>query len=100
MCHIFAGQDPHNYQYVTRSVRLGGYSTSVKLERKFWEILDLIADEQSLSTPKFLCRIYDEAIEINGVVKNFASLLRCACALYLAEPNDVMETVRAELAKG
>lgn len=98
MCHIFAGQDPENYKFVTRSIRLAGHSTSVKLEAKFWEILDGVAAEQDMTTPQFLSRIYDEALDINGDVPNFASLLRCACALYLAQPKQVMETVREQLA--
>lgn len=97
MCHIFAGQDPENYRFISRSIRLDGHSTSVKLEAKFWRILDSIADMQSLSTPQFLSRIYDEALEINGNVPNFASLLRCACALYLEQPQQTMETVREQL---
>lgn len=97
MCHIFAGQNPENYRFILRSIRLSGHSTSVKLEAKFWVILDSIAEEQSLSTPQFLSRIYDEALDINGDVPNFASLLRCACALYLEQPQKVMETVREQL---
>jgi len=98
MCHIFAGQDPENYKFISRSIRLAGHSTSVKLEAKFWLILDTIAAEQAMTTPQFLSRIYDEALHINGDVPNFASLLRCACALYLEQPSKVMETVREQLA--
>ena len=98
MCHIFAGQNPDNYRFISRSLRLAGHSTSVKLEAKFWDILDGVAKEQDLTTPQFLSRIYDEALEINGDVPNFASLLRCACALYLEQPDEVMETVRVQLA--
>jgi len=98
MCHIFAGQDPENYRFISRSIRLAGHSTSVKLESKFWAILDGIAEEQGMTTPKFLSLIYDEALDINGDVPNFASLLRCACALYLEQPAEVMETVRVQLA--
>lgn len=98
MCHIFAGQDPENYKFVSRSIRLAGHSTSVKLEAKFWEILDAVAAEQDMTTPQFLSRIYDEALDINGDVPNFASLLRCACALYLEQPRQVIETVREQLA--
>lgn len=97
MCHIFAGQNPENYKFISRSIRLAGHSTSVKLEAKFWAILDEVAAEQEMSTPQFLSRIYDEALDINGSVPNFASLLRCACALYLEQPKQVMETVREQL---
>lgn len=100
MCYVFAGQNPENYRFISRSVRLAGHSTSVKLEAKFWLILDSIAEQQSLSTPQFLSRIYDEALEINGDVPNFASLLRCACALYLEQPQQTMKTAREQLSAG
>jgi len=99
MCHIFAGQDPENYNFISRSIRLGGHCTSVRLEEKFWKILDFIAEEQSMTTSKFLGRVYDEALLINGEVLNFASLLRCACVLYLEQPMEVMDTVRKQLAE-
>lgn len=99
MCHIFAGQDPANYENVTRSIRLGGHATSVRLENRFWEILNLIADNQGLSTPQLLSTIYDEALDLHGNVPNFASLLRCACTLYLEQPSQVMAKANAEMAR-
>ena len=98
MCQIFAGQDPENYRNVTRSVRLGGFSTSVRLENRFWQLLDLIAAEQDMTTPQFLSTVYDEALHINGEICNFASLLRCACTLYLERHDTVMASVKAEQA--
>ncbi|WP_376787824.1 ribbon-helix-helix domain-containing protein [Aliamphritea hakodatensis] len=93
MCHIFAGQNPESYRFITRSIRLDGHSTSVKLEAKFWLILDKIAHEQTMSTPQFLSCIYDEALTVNKDVPNFASLLRCACVLYMEQLESVMKTV-------
>lgn len=83
MCRVFAGQDPEGYRQVNRSVRIAGHSTSIQLEAAFWALLDEIAAGQGLTTPKFLSKLYDEAIEINGEVPNFASMLRTTCALYL-----------------
>lgn len=98
MCQIFAGQDPAIYAYVTRSVRLNGYATSVRLEARFWELLDIISEEQGMTTPRFLSKIYDEALELHGQVSNFASLLRCACTLYLEQPKLVIARATAEMA--
>jgi len=98
MCQIFAGQDPANYTHVTRSVRLGGYATSVRLESRFWELLDVISEEQEMTTPQFLTKIYDEAMELHGEISNFASLLRCACTLYLEQPKHVIACATAEMA--
>lgn len=84
MCQIFAGQDPANYAYETRSVRLLGHATSVRLEAKFWVIIEDIAAAQGMPVPRFLSQLYEEALEIHGSVSNFASLLRCCCLNYLA----------------
>ncbi len=85
MCRIFAGQAPENYEYVTRSVRLGGHSTSIRLERSFWRTLEEIAVAQSMSLPKFLTILHDEVVELRGEAANFTSLLRCACLTYVSE---------------
>ncbi|SDG51791.1 Predicted DNA-binding protein, contains Ribbon-helix-helix (RHH) domain [Limimonas halophila] len=89
MCNVIAGQDPGSYAYKTRSVRLAGYATSIRLEAQFWEILDEIAAIQGMTTPRFLARLYEEALEIHGEVSNFTSLLRNACVLYLKNPDAI-----------
>lgn len=83
MCRMFAGQEPGSYAYETRSVRLSGFPTSVRLESRFWEIIEEIALGQNLTVGKFLSQLYEEAMEINGGISNFASLLRCTCLIYL-----------------
>ena len=97
MCKIFAGQLQSSYLQVTRSFRLHGHSTSVRLEAKFWEIVDEIAAAQDMTATQFLARIHDEVEEIHGRVDNFASLLRCACLLYLQGPRHTIEAARGEL---
>jgi predicted DNA-binding ribbon-helix-helix protein len=84
MCTIFSGQNPAGYAFETRSVRLQGHSTSVRLEKPFWRIVETICAEQNLPVAKFLSQLYDEALEIHGEVPNFASLLRCSCLVYLS----------------
>ncbi|TBX99075.1 ribbon-helix-helix domain-containing protein [Rhizobium laguerreae] len=83
MCEIYAGQNPERYRPINRSVRIGGHSTSIQLEAAFWVLIDEIADGQSLSTARFLSTMYDEALEINGSISNFTSLLRTSCLIYL-----------------
>ena len=83
MCQIFAGQDPANYQSITRSVRLDGHATSIRLESAFWDILDELAASQEMSLPRFLSALYDEVLDLHGEVSNFASLLRICCVLHL-----------------
>jgi predicted DNA-binding ribbon-helix-helix protein len=88
MCHMFAGQNPSNYAYETRSVRLMGHVTSVRLEAKFWVIVEEIAAAQDMTLARFLSKLYEEALEIHGGVSNFASLLRCCCLNYLTSDFD------------
>lgn len=85
MCHIFAGQDPETYRFVTRSIRINGHSTSVRLEARFWDILETIADSQGMTVPQFVSELYEEVLELQGEIHNFASLLRCACLVYLTD---------------
>ena len=70
---------------MTRRLRLNGQSTSIRLERSFWRILDQIADKEGLSTPAFISRLHSEVLELNGEAPNFTSLLRCACTIHLGE---------------
>ena len=84
MCKVFAGQDPDRLspdqpvdpdrrafdQHPARGHVLGRFSTRSPTA-------------QGLTTPKFISKLYDEAIEINGEIPNFASMLRTTCALYL-----------------
>lgn len=94
MCEIFAKQPQDNYQFITRSIRIDGHATSVKLEASFWTILEEIANAQNMTVPKFISTVYQEALEYNGEVNNFASLLRCACLTYARLPK---ETIRQAL---
>ncbi len=99
MCKVYAGQDPQRYRTINRSIRIGGHSTSIQLEAVFWDLLDEIAQTQNLTTPKFISTLYVEAIEFNGEIQNFASMLRSTCALYLAghrpEAEEVFALTRA-----
>ena len=79
MCEIFASQPQDSYEPVTRNIRLNGQSTSIRLERSFWAIIDAMAEEEGVSTPTFLSTLHSEVLEIHGEAKNFTSLLRCSC---------------------
>lgn len=85
MCQIFAGQDPERYETVTRRLRLNGQSTSIRLERAFWRILDAIAAREGMTTPAFISKLHAEVLELRGEAPNFTSLLRCACTIDLGE---------------
>lgn len=84
MCRIYSSTDPTLYTSTTRSVRINGHVTSVRLEQEFWNILETIAAESGLSTAQFITTLHDEVLEERRRVDNFTSMLRVICTLYLA----------------
>lgn len=83
MCRMYAGQDPGRYQPETRHLRLNGQSTSLRLEGAFWAILDQIAAGEGVSTPAFISKLHDEVLLLHGEARNFSSVLRCTCLVWL-----------------
>ena len=94
MCHLFAHQAQRDYESQTRSLRMGGHSTSIRLEMSFWDTLEEIAAKEGMSLAKFLTTLHDEVLDHHGEVKNFASLLRCSCLIYRAKSAVVVPEFR------
>jgi predicted DNA-binding ribbon-helix-helix protein len=84
MCNIYASTDPADYECVGRSIRLHGMVTSIRLERRFWAILERMARDEGMTVPQFVTVLHDEVLERRGEIANFASFLRVTCATYLA----------------
>jgi len=93
MCRMFSQLSAESYAYQTRSVRLGGHATSIRLEASFWSILEEIAAAQSVSLGRFLTKLHDEVLAFRGEPHNFTSLLRCACLTYVAEVRGQVDAV-------
>lgn len=83
MCRLFVGADPALWRNRTRSVRLSGVSTSIRLEDFYWTTLEEIARRDGLSLGQLVSRLYDE-LSSEGEIENFASFLRVCCGRYLA----------------
>lgn len=96
MCQIFAGQAASRYAYETRSMRINGHSTSIRLEAAFWDVLEGIAAHDGLTVPQFVATLHDEVVELNGTAGNFTSLLRCACLVHLQRSADMRTAFAAE----
>ncbi len=84
MCQLFAHQPQRDYESQTRSLRIAGHATSIRLEMAFWDTLEEIAAQEGMSLGKFVTTLYNEVLEHHGDVRNFASLLRCSCLIYRA----------------
>jgi len=91
MCDIYTSADPIHYEQRTRSVRIHGMVTSIRLENLCWDILARIASKDQLTTNQLICRLYDEIVERQGKVENLSSFLRISCMRFLslvAESNE------------
>ena len=84
MCEIFISADPASYESRTRSVRLHGVVTSIRLEHLYWEVLEEIARRDGLSVVHLIEKLYDELVAARGGVGNFTSFLRVSALRYEA----------------
>ncbi len=84
MCRIFVSADPALYRSRSRSLRLRGVATSIRLENIFWNVLEEIGARDELSVARLITRLYDELAETGGDLANFTSFLRVCCGRYLA----------------
>jgi predicted DNA-binding ribbon-helix-helix protein len=80
MCKIFISADPASYESRTRSVRLHGVVTSLRLENLHWAVLEEIAGRDGMTVAQLIEKLYDELVTDRGAVGNFSSFLR-VCAL-------------------
>ena len=94
MCHLFAHQPQRDYESHTRSLRIGGHCTSIRLEISFWDTLEEIAAKEGMSLAKFLTTLHNEVLDHHGAVRNFASLLRCSCLIYRSKSAVVVPAFR------
>lgn len=67
----------------TRSLRIDGVVTSIRLEKIFWETLELIAARDAVQVPQMISLLYNESIKVGYNMHNFTSFLRVCCAYHL-----------------
>ncbi|NQZ31164.1 MAG: ribbon-helix-helix domain-containing protein [Oceanospirillaceae bacterium] len=84
MCRLFIGADPQLWDSSTKSLRIDGMVTSVRLENYFWSILTEISMRDHMNIPQLLCKLYHESIDAGHDLGNYSSFLRVCCCRYLA----------------
>lgn len=88
MCQIYVNTDPILYESRTRSLRIHGVVTTVRLENLFWNVLQEIAEREELTTSQFAIKLHDELLARHGdMPMSFASFLRVCCLRYLSQKN-------------
>lgn len=83
MCEYFVKADPIQYEQRTRSVRIRGMLTSIRLENMVWDVLAEMAEDEGCTTNALICTLHDEILQHRGEVPNFASFLRITSLRYL-----------------
>ncbi|MGG7674743.1 ribbon-helix-helix domain-containing protein [Pseudomonas sp. WC2] len=68
-------------QPTSRSVRLNGYATCLRLEQVYWNILGSMAQDNGCSISSLLSHVDREVHLRHGGVKNFSALVRVVCVM-------------------
>jgi predicted DNA-binding ribbon-helix-helix protein len=96
MCEFFVKADPIQYEQRSRTVRMHGVLTSIRLENMAWDILAEMAVEEGCTTNAIISTFHDEILAYRGEVPNFASFLRVTCMRFLWRKTLAMPQARAE----
>lgn len=99
MCNVYTGADKRRYASTSRSVRIQGCVTSIKLENEFWDLLEEMAAAEGQTTPQFINTLYSELMSDNNEVSNFTSFLRVVCPIFLTQKLLGQKTTLAEIAR-
>ena len=94
MCEFFVKADPILYEQRSRTMRIHGVLTSIRLENMAWDILAEMAAQEGCTTTALISTFHDEILAHRGEVPNVASFLRVTCMRYLRRQLIVRE--RAE----
>jgi predicted DNA-binding ribbon-helix-helix protein len=91
MCEYFVNADPILYESRTRTVRIRGISTSIRMENFVWDILAKMAAEEGITTNALIVQFHDEILRHRGDVQNFTSFLRVTCLRFLDRQCNALE---------
>lgn len=83
MCQLYVKTDPILYESRSRTLRIHGVVTSLRLENMAWDVLSELAAQEGMTTSQLIATLHDEMLSHCGEVSNFASFLRITCLRYL-----------------
>lgn len=82
MDRLFNFTSPESYSAATRKLRIHGHSTSVRLEKGFWAILEEMARAEGKSLGRLVTVLHDEVRQAETEFVNFSSCLRVIALHY------------------
>ena len=84
---------------LSRSVRLNGFATCLRLEEVYWEVLSDISRINNCSINTLLSYIDLEVHLRHGGVKNFSGFIRVVCVMHLLKMGcNLREVTRQQIA--
>ncbi|ENJ8200993.1 ribbon-helix-helix domain-containing protein [Vibrio cholerae] len=84
MCNLFVKGNHVLWTSVTRSLRIDGVATSIRLENFFWNVLEEISFREEMTVNKMITKLYFESLDADLDIGNFTSFLRVCCSRYLS----------------
>ena len=84
MCQLFINADNNLWTSRTKSLRIDGVVTSIRLEEFFWETLEEVAHRDDMSVNQMISKLYLESLDAEHDLGNFTSFLRVCCSRYLS----------------
>lgn len=84
MCQLFISADSRLWSYRTKSLRIDGVVTSIRLEEFFWDIIDEISFRDQMTANQMITKLYLESLDADHDISNFTSFLRVCCSRYLS----------------
>ena len=76
MCELFIDSDVDKWISRTKSLRIDGVATSIRMENFFWAVLSEIAVRDLMTTNQLITKLYLEAMDADHDLGNFTSFLR------------------------
>ncbi|GGF67183.1 hypothetical protein GCM10011332_21630 [Terasakiella brassicae] len=84
MCELFVGAESDLWLSQSKSLRIDGVATSIRMENFFWQTLSEIAYRDAMTVNQLITKLYHESIDAEHDLGNFTSFLRVCCGRYYA----------------
>lgn len=84
MCQLFINADDSLWRSKTKSLRIQGVVTSIRLEVFFWDILEELSFRDQMTVNQLITKLYLESLDADHDIGNFTSFLRVCCSRYLS----------------
>lgn len=84
MCQLFISADDSLWSSKTKSLRIQGVVTSIRLEVFFWDILEELSFRDQMTANQLITKLYLESLDADHDIGNFTSFLRVCCSRYLS----------------